>query len=73
MAGKNQSDGLTDLFLGMGTGVARMWLDLADRDRRDWTNVRPALNAARLAALTAGISIFGEYHSATPIGCGVAL
>jgi hypothetical protein len=31
---------LTDLLLGMGAGVARMWLDLADRDRCDWTNLR---------------------------------
>jgi hypothetical protein len=29
---------LTDLLLGMGAGVARMGLDLADRDRCDWTN-----------------------------------
>jgi hypothetical protein len=50
-----------------------MGLDLIKRDRRDRTNVRPALNAARFAPLPGGISIFGEYHGATPIGCGVAL
>ena len=31
---------LPDLFLGMGVGIARMWLDLTDRDRRHWMNLR---------------------------------
>jgi hypothetical protein len=68
----NAVGNLADLFFRMCAWVARMGLDLIKCDRRDRTNVRPALNAARLAALPVGISIFGEYHNATPIGCGVA-